>query len=170
VAVGLGTYLLARSLGRRRTETLLVAGLLHDVGTLLLCTGRPREARDVLVQTENRGLPHHVVELGLLGFTHADVGSALLGSWSLGPLACDVAKFHHEPLRAPSASADAVDLVHVADVVASALSMGNAGERAAHALEPEVWRRTGLTTQRLERVVRDLDAQILEVVEVLVGK
>ncbi|MEZ4238281.1 MAG: HDOD domain-containing protein [Myxococcota bacterium] len=167
VAVGLGTHLLGRALGYRSTESMFVSGLLHDVGTLLLCTVKPREVRNVLIETENRGLPHYVVEQQILGYSHADAGAVLLESWNLPRRVVDVAAWHHRLSDAAPPDRSLIDLVHVADVIATSLSIGNGGERAAHALDPEVWRRTRLTTSQLHTVIRDLDAQILEVVEAL---
>jgi HD-like signal output (HDOD) protein len=170
IAVGLGTHLLGRILGHRHTESMFVSGLLHDMGTLLLCTVRPTDVRRVLIETENHARPHHVVEQELLGFTHADVGAVLLESWSLPRQVVDVAAWHHRAREAPPPYRALVDLVHVADVLASGLGIGNGGERAAHALDPEVWRRSRLTTAQLEQVVRDVDAQTLEVVEALLQR
>jgi HD-like signal output (HDOD) protein len=167
ITVGLGTHLLGRTLGHRHTESMFVSGLLHDVGTLLLCTVRPKDVRQVLIETENQAKPHHEVEQQLLGFTHADVGAVLLDSWRLPRPVVDVAAWHHRGSEVPPPHRSLIDLVHIADVLASGLGIGNGGERAAHALDPEVWRRSRLTTAQFEQVIRDVDSQILEVVGAL---
>lgn len=169
VAVGVAAHILGRSLGERRTESLFVAGMLHDVGTLMLCTAQPKEMRNVLIETENSGRPALEVEFELLGFTHAEVGAMLLQSWGLSQRVVDVARWHHEPSTSPPPHRPMIDIVHIGDVLASALSMGNGGERAAHALDAEAWQRTGLSTGDLRGVISEFDAQVSSVVESLLA-
>ena len=167
VAVALGTHLLARATGARRTEAAFVAGLLHDVGGLLVCLARPTAARDVLLATEGCGRPHHEVERERLGCDHAEIGAVLLEVWELPPATIDVVRWHHDPSAAPAASQRQVDLVHVADVAVSALQIGNAGERAAHPLDLGAWDRLGVSPAQLDEVLLELQEQVTQVTEAL---
>ena len=76
---------LARHLALRRGgdgESAYMAGLLHDVGRLVMLMRYP-DRTDVLLRRrsdDEQGLEH---ERGLFGFDHAQVGGALLESWGL---------------------------------------------------------------------------------------
>ncbi len=79
-----------------RPEELFVAGLLHDVGKLLLLQRMPVEYREVLLQVEAGGGPLIKVERELLGFSHTNAGAALLDRWQLPALFGRCAEEHHD--------------------------------------------------------------------------
>jgi HD-like signal output (HDOD) protein len=169
VAVGSTSYLLAMRARTVSPDTAFLAGLLHDVGELLICLQRPQEARRCLLETDRRGVPNFQVEQEELGFTHSDVGGRLLETWALDPAEIASARFHHRPNAAPPASRRVVDLVHIADVTVSAMMIGNAGERAAHPLAPEAWSRSGLRSNDMTSVLGQLDRQMGSLAETIVG-
>lgn len=167
VAVGFATSALAKAAGQSRTESLFVRGLLHDVGTLVMCLTRPADVRRVLVETENSGRPHEEVERAMLGYTHEHIGTGLLRAWGLPEDVIQSVRFHHRPWLAPVQFQNGADQVHVADVIASALQIGNGGERAAAALDPEAWDRLRLSPESLEGIASRLEDQVDQVVSVM---
>lgn len=160
VAVGLLCHHLAVRRGAGDTEEAYVAGLLHDFGTLVLGTVRPRLARRVLAATENAERPGDLVEAEQLGFTHAELGAAVLEDWGLPAVHVCAARLHHTPDQAPPAHRATVELVHVADVAVSALQLGNAGERAANRLAPGTWERLGVSLDDLEGALDQLEGDL----------
>ncbi len=84
-------------------EGAFVAGLLHDVGKLLLAVTCPEEYGNVLAEAsrDQRGL--YEIELESLGFTHAELSRNVLETWKL-PIPVQVAAlFHHNPDADPTA-------------------------------------------------------------------
>lgn len=169
VGVGVTAQLLAMRSRTVSPETAFLAGLLHDVGELLICLQCPHDARLVLLETDRRGQPSTLVELDMLGFTHADIGGLLLQSWGLAAPEIFAATYHHNPSAAPAAHRPLVDLIHIADVTVSALQIGNSGERAAHPLRPEAWKRTNLRSLDMTAVISQLDRQMGNLAETIVG-
>lgn len=72
-----------------------VAGLLHDMGKLLLWRKLEREYEAIHKESEQFGRPLHLVEQEALGFDHADVGLILAGHWNLPASLCDAIGYHH---------------------------------------------------------------------------
>ncbi|MEQ1501879.1 MAG: HDOD domain-containing protein [Myxococcota bacterium] len=169
VAVAQLASTFASATRRINPETAFIAGLLHDVGELLVCLRQPGDARRVLAACEDSDRPPHVIEKEILGFSHADAGALLLHAWAIAPSAIAAAGFHHVPSTAPPEALVAVDLVHVADVAVSALQIGNAGERAAHRLQPSSWSRTTLRPDQLDAALRELDEQLPDMLDVFTG-
>ena len=163
-AVAMLCHLLATARGQAHTEAVYVAGLLHDIGTLLLCVTRPREARRIMMITENGSRPLPEVERTVLGFSHAELGGALLEQWGLSEGQVEAVRWHHAPSEAAPDHQPMADLVHVADVSVSALRIGNAGERAAHALDVHAWTRLSVGPEALERGLDALDGQLTDLV------
>lgn len=167
VAVASAAHLLAIRARTVTADVAFVAGLLHDVGELLICLQRPLEAREVIIRAENTGAPNFEVERELFGFTHAEVGARLLEVWGLGAAEVAAARFHHDPTAAPAAHRRVTELVHVADVTVSALQIGNAGERAAHPLSPAAWSRSGLRANDMDSAIQQLDRQMGSLAEAI---
>lgn len=78
-------------------ESAFTAGLLHDVGKLVLASRLPVRYAPVLTVAREERRPLHVVERAMLGVTHGDAGAALLRLWGLPDAACEAAQLHHSP-------------------------------------------------------------------------
>ncbi len=88
----------ASTLERRApwAEDAFMAGLLHDVGRLVLATRLPDEFAGIERLVEREGWPHHVAERQVLGTDHARIGAALLGTWGLPSAVVTAVRQHHE--------------------------------------------------------------------------
>lgn len=96
------TAMIARELGGScavlHPERMFVAGLLHDIGSLLLYVERPETMSEVLlVAGGDEELLYHA-ELSRLGFSHAELGGTILALWRLPAPLCAAVAFHHAPL------------------------------------------------------------------------
>jgi len=78
-------------------EGAFVAGLLHDVGKLLLAVSCPEEYANVIAEAKRTGTDLYDVETSQLGFSHAELSQKVLENWKL-PIPVQVAaRFHHTP-------------------------------------------------------------------------
>lgn len=109
---GLATQVVRRA----DAEHVLMGAMLHDVGRLLLASHRPDELAAALAEGPRRGCPPHVVELELLGTTHAEVGASLLALWGLPDPVVEAVAHHHRPDRSPRGAPGAA-VVHVVDAL-----------------------------------------------------
>ena len=93
-----------------------LAGLLHDVGQLILATGLPDEYGRVLNSARESGTSLWDAEKAELGATHAEVGAYLLGLWGLPNPVIEAVALHHRPADATVGKFSPVIAVHVANV------------------------------------------------------
>ena len=107
--------------GAEERSEALIAGLLHDVGRLLLASKRPDELEEILRLHDETGRPLHELEFELLGTTHAEIGASLLALWGLPfPIVGAVAN-HHVPERTGASGIDLAAAVAIADALAYGL-------------------------------------------------
>jgi len=94
-----------------------MAGLLHDVGKLILLANRPGYYAEVVVQALAEGRSLHAVEEERLGVSHAEIGAYLLSLWGLPNPIVEAVANHHAPGRVETQSFDLVAAVHVANAL-----------------------------------------------------
>lgn len=136
----------ADELGRGVAEDAFMAGVLHDVGKLVLAAQMPREYGEILEEAGRTGGTVRSVELEHLGVSHAELGAYLLGVWGLPAPIVEAAAFHHQPAVTAASGLDVVLAVHVADVLAhELLDAGLRGGASGEALDEAHLQELGLS-------------------------
>jgi len=134
----------ARSLATQRrepnVERLFVAGLLHDIGRLILFLGYPDGARTALEKSREDHLLLYESERETLGYDHAQIGRMLINSWNLPSSLQEPVAYHHTPRKATRYPVE-TSIVHVGDVIAHGLRLGTGGERYVPPLSVAAWDR-----------------------------
>jgi HD-like signal output (HDOD) protein len=108
-------------------ESFFVAGLLHDLGKLIIFKNLPGPAKAVLRQVRHSDCFYYQTERDLIGFDHTQVGKALAEQWKLPAGLEQAIGSHHPPWSLPLEAEAA--LIFVADNLANALGFGSSGER-----------------------------------------
>jgi len=109
-------------------ETAFTAGLLHDVGKLVLVTGMPRAWQEALDLATAGCLPLWQAERSRLSASHAEVGAALFALWGISDAIVEAVAFHHEPGLSGVGTFATLTAVHAANLI-------NHGGRSAPASE-----------------------------------
>ena len=122
----LTTANIARLLLRERqpSEDAFVAGILHDIGLLILASQKPElfgEAME-LHRTEKLNLVE--AEAKILGVTHAEVTAYLLGVWGLPYPIVDAVARHHRPESVADPCLDVLTATYIADALAEEVGAG----------------------------------------------
>ena len=162
----LATGLCARGLGKNlilSNEQLFTAGLLHDVGSLIVYMNRPGSARKILKICHNEGRLLHDVEQEVLGCDHAEIGAALLEQWGIGGASLSAVAHHHHPEAAPD-NQRAVAVVHVADIIVSACEIGSSGEKLVPNFSEKAFALSGLKEAHVQEVTVALEKEFEDVI------
>jgi putative nucleotidyltransferase with HDIG domain len=164
------TALLARTLAWRcrvlHPERLFVAGLLHDIGSLVLYNRLPELCRELLETAAGDEQALYAAEMQRLGFSHGHLGALLLGMWDLPETLTETVRHHHRPDEANGAAREA-GIVHLAEALANGAGNGGFCELPGSAPAPEAaaWERIGLPPERADG--RELVAEAGEELAVL---
>ena len=152
-------------------ESVFVAGLLHDVGRLVIFTRLPDQARDALWRSiDGPGeVELQVAEREVLGFDHAEVGGALARSWKLPRSLGDPIEFHHQPDAAAEYPVETA-IVHIANSVAFMAEVDDPGPQSAPRIEPAALALVGLDREVIEPAMCEAQAGFSEVRDSLFEK
>ncbi len=124
IEVGESAHRIARKLGgtAQEAEEALIAGMMHDIGKLVLATEKAEEYASVRRLTTYGDRPLWQGEEAWFGTTHADIGAYLLALWGLPSSIVEAVAFHHQPSRVVDAAPVVVTAVHIANAVANELA------------------------------------------------
>ncbi|MBI4577205.1 MAG: HDOD domain-containing protein [Planctomycetes bacterium] len=165
LAVGCLAGELARRSGYPAHEEAFIAGLLHDVGKLILDECFPEVLDQVLERCTAEQTRMVDAERALLGIAHPQIGEILQTRWNLPRVLRDATLYHHDLGRASEALSGAslqlARLVDAAGQVSKALALGGAGDSVLVDPGEAVWRSLGLPMglrlRDLEGVYRELN-------------
>ncbi len=123
------------------------AGLLRDLGQVILSAAAPKEFGQALAAAAANPQPQHQAEQHVLGVTHAAVGGYLLGVWGLPIEIVEAVAHHHTPALAPPESQGLVRAVHIADALVEHAILEAAGAKVDEQLDMAFVEATGGTSQ-----------------------
>jgi HD-like signal output (HDOD) protein len=133
----LGVAVAAKIIGKikmpMRAEELYVAGMMHDIGMLVLDRFCPNEFDTAISYANENRLPLHEAERRLFGFDHSDVGGILAEKWGLTATVSAAMKYHHEAFQDPEHQ-DTTMIVAAANSVAYMAGLTN----NTHGLQPVI--------------------------------
>ena len=107
------------------TDNAFTAGLLHDVGKLMLASRLPSRYRVAAFRAHTYNAPQWKVERDLMGASHAEVGAYLLALWGLPDPIVEAVAYHHRPSESLGRSVSSLTMVHVANAFDHALQEGD---------------------------------------------
>ena len=151
LACGTAAQALAKRADIRGVEEAFVAGLLHDIGKVILSAYQREKFALTLRRTLEQGIPYCEAEREIFGFDHAEAGARLLERWNLPSALVSAVRWHHTPQDAPDPS-PLPTLVHIADAICLTLGIGLGVDGLAYRLQPDALSSLHLTEDDFEQV------------------
>ena len=137
-ACGVAARMLSKSCASRYAGEAFVAGLLHDMGKMMLNRYFGAELVEVLKTAQSEGYDLDKAESEILGVGHGYVGAWLAENWNLPPIICDAVKYHHAPWEAKVEPAF-VATVTVADILCHQTKIGDSGRKVCPKYDERLW-------------------------------
>jgi len=165
-----GAQSIARKAKVCQGESLFAAGLLHDIGHLVMFSQSPDLSRQALQLSleESDGLSPYLSERTVFGFDHMAVGVELARQWRLPTLLRECMEYHHEPL-ASDAMTDAVLVVHAANSIAVMAELDSLDPEDAPPIDDRVFTRLGLDADSVAAVVEETREAVAELLNIFVN-
>ncbi len=163
--------ILAKRVSKSDPEALFTAGLLHDIGELVIFNRLPEQTKEALLLVLDSGdeLPVYQAERQIMGFDHAQVGGELARQWHLPPLLQDCIAFHHDILQAQYCPRETA-IVHIANILALMAEVDTLDTNDVEPIDPQAWEITGLgAKETIESTIREAQEEIIEAKKLFLG-
>lgn len=161
----IATGLLAKKLAKRcnvlGTERLYVAGLLHDIGSLLLYSQHPELASEILMIANGDEEVLFEAEMDLIGFSHAHVGAALMEAWRMPESLLSAIQYHHNPAEAPDINLDAA-ILYLANYLSNSCSSSafmQKPDASTSSPDHRVWKTLNLSDEIIEDLMAEFEQE-----------
>ncbi len=162
VCCGLAARVLAERCEQANPDRAFLAGVLHDIGQLVIYHALPTLANEVLKKAGEPEAYRYRAEKEIIGITHADVGAELIKSWGLPEALQEAVRFHHEPDKAVNFPMETA-LVHISTSVANRIEpswkMELVPRDALDHINPHVWTVTGLSPEIIHPTLEDINIE-----------
>ena len=145
---GVLARLLAEQLKLTKSDHLFIAGLLHEIGHLVLYSKFPLQALAAQKIAEDQGRAIHEAELKVLGYHYGDIGAMLMANWNLPDKLQALTRNQPTPGAASEHQLETA-LMHMAHACARSVATENRTD-ADNFIDAEVQAMTGLTQEQLE--------------------
>jgi putative nucleotidyltransferase with HDIG domain len=137
-------------------EAAFLAGLLHDLGLLVLEAHYPREAAAVKRHADAEGVPIFEAEVAVLQADHGELGALMAGHWSMPELITEAIRAHHRLELASDGARWAASVVHLADYIACSEDIADLDEGVPDRFDPGVFEILGLRPDDLPPIVEEV--------------
>ena len=119
---------------RELSRTAYCAGMLHDIGRVVLAVSMPEAFSRASEFARLQGIPLHEAEQQVFACTHAEIGAHLLVLWGLPQALVEAVAFHHSPAALGDPQFGIAGAIHVADAIEHGRSEGLSASRLEPAL------------------------------------
>ncbi len=143
-------------------EEISTAGLLHDLGKVILRQTMEREFKQIVQMAERRDVLFFAAEKKILGVNHGEIGGWLLQKWALPPKLVEPIVDHHD-FRPNRDHAENTAIVHLADILSHAESFGNGLDRRMPPLAPSALETLKINIDDLRDVMEQMNEELRDI-------
>ena len=150
-AVALASSRFARRLKLPNVNLAFTAGLLHDIGKVVISEYVAEEYVEIIRLVTDDEMAFQEAERQVLGIDHTEIGAAIAEKWKLPDEMVHCIRYHHAPgeIEPPNLF---VDVVYLANCICLLLGIGLGSDGLSYRADESVIERHGLTEHDLEEV------------------
>lgn len=133
-----------------------LAGLLHDIGILILDQYFPSLYERSRKEAAQSSLSCPQEERRLLGMDHGEIGALILNRWNMSPAMVQAVAWHHQPSRCDAQYRGLVCTVHLADSICIELGIGDFSDGGISGIGEDIWNDLRLSADHIPAIIEHL--------------
>ena len=158
--------IIAQKKGLREPEECYVAGLLHEIGKVVMALEFTKAYEGALAFSETEHIPIVQAEKKFFADNHAVLGGVLSEKWRFPKKLSEAILCHHEPQSAVLFPLEAA-IVHLADILTKSRGLGFSGDQIVPIVDDAAFDRLELSEEDIVDVFQELEGSIEATQEVL---
>ncbi|MGZ3595593.1 MAG: HDOD domain-containing protein [Syntrophales bacterium] len=158
--------IIAQKKGLREPEEAYVAGLIHDIGKVVMALEFTKAYEGALAFAETEHISIMQAEKKFFADTHAALGGVLSEKWRFPKKLTEAILYHHQPQSAVLFPLETT-IVHLADILTKARGLGFSGDQIVPIVDDAAFDRLELSEEDIINVFRELEESIEATQEVL---
>ncbi len=151
--------IIAERIKLKDVEEAYIAGLLLDIGKIILSSFAENEFNLVSEKAEKNRIPFNLAEQEVLGFDHPQVGGRIIKNWNLPPALVEAVQYHHQPNNAGSHK-KLTYIVHLGDTISCMLGIGLGNDGLMYEFEDNTLDILGLNKEDVQSIMIELTDKI----------
>jgi len=137
------------------------AGLLKDVGKVILDEYVHESYQEILTKISNEVMPYVAAEEEILGFNHGQVGARIVEKWNLASELVDAIEFHHKPFQSID-NIELVSIVHISDGLVMMMGIHEGIDTLGHEFFTDAVKILNLDESDLNQIMMDVEKIVSE--------
>ena len=158
----LSARIIAHRIKYRELEVAFIAGLMHDIGKMVLSRYVKNSFMEIMRQVTVDKKNFAEAERSVLGFDHAAIGGKVAQKWNLPKTFHEVITYHHQP-ELSKEEKPLTAIVHVADSLALMMGYGLGVDGLNYPLSREALKTTGLSKNDFKEIIVQVEASVKEI-------
>lgn len=159
IATGIAAKVIAKRVGFKDGEKAFIAGLLHDIGKLIVDQFIHEDFEKVMQYVNANDCLFVEAELEVLKTDHTQVGGWLGEKWKLPSDLVNVISMHHQPMYAKEDTKLAC-IVLLGDIIVRALGIGFGGDNKIPIIEDNAWNELGVSLNMIEKIMVEIYEEV----------
>jgi len=147
--------IIAKRTGFKEAEEAYIAGLLLDIGKIILSNFAEDYFIQIIEKSKNNRAPFDRAEQEVLGFDHPQIGGRIIKKWNLPPILVEAVQYHHRPDKA-KIHKKLTYIVHLADAISCILGIGLGCDGLMYVFEENTLNILGLRKEDIESIMCEL--------------
>ncbi len=162
VGCAVTSQIIAKITGKADPTTAYTAGLLHDIGKVVLDQYIAKFHPLFFRELHHKKADYLTSEQKILGITHCQTGIMLAKKWCFSDLLIDVIEHHHEPLNSALQNRNIVGIVHVADILMSRFHNGFETDKMKSENFSQILSNLGLSEEDMPKIIDSIPLYIFD--------
>ncbi|HZK57101.1 MAG TPA: HDOD domain-containing protein [Clostridia bacterium] len=152
---------IARKVHFARVDQAYVAGLLRDIGKVIVSYYLTEYFKQIMNLVENENISFLDAEEEILGFHHGQVGAEIAKKWNLPEELAEAIAYHHNPEKA-TINPKLTSIVHIADAIVMTLGIGLGVDGMVYNFSGEAIKFLGIDEPMLDQIISDVSDLLLD--------
>jgi len=155
MACAVAARTMGAGMGGVNPERLFLAGLLHDIGWLILMDKFPIQMAGVQKMTRQGKITRQIAESEVFGMDHAKFGTMIIAKWKFSLILENAIRYHHEP--AHSMNFLETGILHTADILVHACGFDKIRGENVPGLDFSTWEALSLDPAVFGQCMKQID-------------